>query len=122
MAGGPALPQLGAAVFLTDTGLETELIFRAGWVLPHFAALPLVASARGEAWLTDYYRRHLEIARAFGAWTGRRPRRRPRATTETRSPRWPLLGSTWCTPPRCLRRRKRSGWCGRRPRSTYPSR
>jgi hypothetical protein len=30
MAGGPALPQLGAAVFLTDTGLETELIFRAG--------------------------------------------------------------------------------------------
>ena len=36
------LPQLGDRVFLTDSGLETDLIFQHGYDLPHFAAFVLL--------------------------------------------------------------------------------
>ena len=33
-----SLPQLSDQVFLTDSGIETDLIFNGGWSLPEFAA------------------------------------------------------------------------------------
>jgi S-methylmethionine-dependent homocysteine/selenocysteine methylase len=56
------LPQLSDKVFLTDSGLETDLIFHGGFELPDFAAFVLVNSARGIEALEDYYRRHIDIA------------------------------------------------------------
>ena len=57
------LPQTTGAVLLTDSGLETTLIFDEGLELPAFAAYPLLDSVEGRETLRRYYRRHLEIAR-----------------------------------------------------------
>src|ERR1700761_2952052 len=57
-----ALPQLGGEVFLTDSGLETDLIFNEGFELPEFAAFVLVDDAAGAAALAAYFRRHVDIA------------------------------------------------------------
>ena len=59
------LPQLDR-LFLTDSGLETDLIFNHGVDLPCFAAFTLLRDADGQRRLADYYRRHLDIARAAG--------------------------------------------------------
>ncbi len=59
------LPQLDR-LFLTDSGLETDLLFNRGIDLPHFAAFPLLADAGGRQQLTDYYRRHIAIAAEHG--------------------------------------------------------
>jgi homocysteine S-methyltransferase len=58
------LPQLGDQPFLTDSGLETTLIFHDGVELPHMASITLHASEAGERRLRDYFVRHIEIARA----------------------------------------------------------
>jgi hypothetical protein len=57
-----ALPQLGDEVFLTDSGLETDLIFNEGLDLPEFAAFVLLDDARGAAALEAYFCRHADIA------------------------------------------------------------
>ena len=44
-----ALPQLGDALFLTDGGIETTLIFHDGFELPYFAAYDLLTREDGEA-------------------------------------------------------------------------
>jgi homocysteine S-methyltransferase len=41
--------------FVTDGGLETDLIFNHGVDLPDFAAFPLLDDASGRTLLTDYY-------------------------------------------------------------------
>jgi homocysteine S-methyltransferase len=61
------LPQLGDDVFLTDSGLETTLIFRDGYDLPAFAAFPLLDTDEGRARMADYYRTHAAIAQEVGA-------------------------------------------------------
>jgi homocysteine S-methyltransferase len=61
-----ALPQLSGEVFLTDSGLETDLIFNAGFDLPEFAAFVLVDDTRGTAALEAYFRRHVDIAVQHG--------------------------------------------------------
>ena len=43
------LPQRDGGLFLTDSGLETTLIFHEGWALPCFEAFTLLASPRGVA-------------------------------------------------------------------------
>jgi S-methylmethionine-dependent homocysteine/selenocysteine methylase len=53
-------------LFLTDSGLETDLIYNHGIDLPHFAAFTLTGAADGRAVLAAYYRRHVEIARTAG--------------------------------------------------------
>ena len=59
-----ALPQLtGERMFITDGGIETDLIFHHGLDLPHFAAFTLLADEHGIAVLREYYERYLEIAR-----------------------------------------------------------
>ena len=60
------LPQLNGTVLLTDSGLETTLIFHEGLDLPAFAAYPLMDAASGREVLARYYRRHLRIAADHG--------------------------------------------------------
>lgn len=56
------LPQLGSKLFLTDSGLETTLIFHDGLALPCFAAFDLLRDEAGTAILRQYFERHLKIA------------------------------------------------------------
>jgi len=62
----PVLPQPDGPLFLTDGGIETDLIFRRGIALPEFAAFVLHGDARGEAVLRDYYADYFAIAEATG--------------------------------------------------------
>ncbi|OBI78084.1 homocysteine methyltransferase [Mycobacterium sp. E740] len=62
------LPQLGGhGLFVTDGGLETELVFHDGLDLPAFAAFPLVEQPDTRARLRRYYDGYLAIARAHRA-------------------------------------------------------
>jgi len=60
------LPQLDGGLFLTDGGIETDLIFNDGMELPHFAAFDLLKTEEGTAALRAYYARYATIARANG--------------------------------------------------------
>jgi len=56
------LPQLGNALFLTDGGLETTLIYHEEIELPHFAAFDLLRDERGFEQLRTYFERYAQIA------------------------------------------------------------
>lgn len=60
------LPQLADEVFLTDSGIETDLIFNGGWELPEFAAFVLLDDPAGYTALRDYFLRHVVVADTFG--------------------------------------------------------
>ncbi|MFY0681089.1 MAG: homocysteine S-methyltransferase family protein [Thalassovita sp.] len=49
------LPLRNDQIFLTYTGMETDLIFTQGIELPGFASFPLLASADGRRLLNQYY-------------------------------------------------------------------
>lgn len=51
---------------LTDSGLETWLIFHRAAELPDFAAFPLLENTDGRALLAEYFRDHLRIAEEAG--------------------------------------------------------
>jgi S-methylmethionine-dependent homocysteine/selenocysteine methylase len=53
--------------YVTDGGLETDLIFNHGMALPEFAAYPLVWSDDGRALLRSYYDGYADVAAAVGA-------------------------------------------------------
>ncbi len=59
-------PPIADRLYLTDSGLETDLVFNHGLDLPCFAAFPLLREASGRDLITDYFLRHLDIARAAG--------------------------------------------------------
>lgn len=61
-----ALPQLAAEIFLTDSGLETTLIFHDGYELPYFAAVTLLGTEAGRRRLGRYFLDHLEVAAQAG--------------------------------------------------------
>src|SRR6478609_2014779 len=52
---------------LTDSGLETWLVFLRGMDLPDFAAFPLLDDPHGRELLAEYFRDHLHVAEAAGA-------------------------------------------------------
>jgi homocysteine S-methyltransferase len=56
-----SLPQL-ERLFLTDAGLETDILFNRGIDLPHFASITLLQSSDGRRALEEYYRGFLELA------------------------------------------------------------
>lgn len=58
-----SLPQLNGGAFLSDGGMETDLIFNRGVDLPLFASFPLVETKEGRKHLVDYYESFLTIAR-----------------------------------------------------------
>jgi S-methylmethionine-dependent homocysteine/selenocysteine methylase len=62
-----SLPQLEHRPFLTDSGLETKLIFIDGVELPEFAAFVLLETADGRQRLRDYFERHAQISREAGS-------------------------------------------------------
>ncbi len=53
--------------WVTDGGLETDLLFHRGLPLPEFAAFPLVEDAASAEVLVSYYRDYAEIAGRAGA-------------------------------------------------------
>lgn len=59
------LPNETEAVFLTDGGLETTLIFLEGFELPYFAAFDLLQYPEGYNAIKDYYSRYLKIAKKY---------------------------------------------------------
>jgi len=61
-----SLPQL-ERLFLTDGGLETDLIFNRGVNLPCFASITLLQTANGREMLRDYFRAYLAVAASHGA-------------------------------------------------------
>ena len=63
--GGPCRSDLS----LTDSGLETEMLFVHGLDLPHFAAFVLLRDPVGRERLARYFRAHVELARALGLGT-----------------------------------------------------
>ena len=60
------LAQLGDDLFLTDGGMETWLIFEAGFELPQFAAFTLLDDPSGVEALRRYFASYVELARANG--------------------------------------------------------
>lgn len=52
---------------LTDSGLETWLLFHRNVDLPHFASFPLLDDDRGRELLTEYFQAHVDVARDAGA-------------------------------------------------------
>jgi S-methylmethionine-dependent homocysteine/selenocysteine methylase len=61
-----ALPQLGDDLFLTDSGLETTLVFHDQMDLPEFAAFPLLDRDDGVDRLRRYFSQHMDIAAEAG--------------------------------------------------------
>lgn len=55
------------ATFVTDGGLETDLLFNHGIELPDFAAFPLLDTEAGRAALEAYYADYVDIAVRAGA-------------------------------------------------------
>ena len=59
------LPQLSDAIFLTDGGIETTLIFHEGFELLHFAAFDLLKDRPGYEALSKYFRTYAALARRY---------------------------------------------------------
>ncbi len=53
-------------LFLTDAGLETELLFLDGRELPYFASFPLLDDPEGRSRLLSYYRPFVALADGLG--------------------------------------------------------
>jgi S-methylmethionine-dependent homocysteine/selenocysteine methylase len=60
------LPQLGDDVFLTDGGIETDLIFHRGLELPLFASFVLHDDPAAEDVVREYFRAYLGIGAKLG--------------------------------------------------------
>jgi len=60
------LPQLSGNLFLTDAGIETDLIFNNGIEIPEFAAHTLLSDSAGREALANYFRGFLSLARDRG--------------------------------------------------------
>lgn len=60
------LPQLGQDIFLTDGGIETDLIFNQGLEIREFAAHTLLSDPVGRRAVRDYLRGFLALARDVG--------------------------------------------------------
>ncbi len=60
-----ALPQLSGALYLTDAGIETDLIFNHGIEIPEFAAHTLLPDPKGREAIAQYLRGFLSLAERF---------------------------------------------------------
>ena len=59
------LPQRGR-LFVTDAGLETDLIYNHGVEIPHFASIALLQTDEGRGHLDRYFRSFIELAKRLG--------------------------------------------------------
>lgn len=62
-----ALPQLNNSLFLTDAGLETDLIFNKGIEIREFASHTLLPSKVGRTAMANYFRDFIRLARKHNA-------------------------------------------------------
>ena len=62
-----AVPMPGGPGYVSDGGLETDLIYHYGFDLPEFAAFPLVERKQGRSALARYFAKVIDIARRAGA-------------------------------------------------------
>jgi homocysteine S-methyltransferase len=62
-----SLPPDQNELFVTDGGIETDLIYRRGVDLPEFAAFPLLDTPEGVAVLRQYYADYVNIAADSGS-------------------------------------------------------
>jgi homocysteine S-methyltransferase len=62
-----ALPQLAGDLFLTDAGVETDLIFNHGIEIREFAAHTLLSDPKGRAALRGYFEGFLNLAKEQNA-------------------------------------------------------
>ncbi len=53
-------------LYLTDAGLETDMVFNRGIDLPHFSSVTLLTNPTGQAAHDDYFVGFLELAKAKG--------------------------------------------------------
>lgn len=60
------LPQLGNALFITDSGLENRLSFDGGLEVPAFLTFDLLRHPAGRAALRGYFARYAELACSHG--------------------------------------------------------
>jgi homocysteine S-methyltransferase len=60
------LPQLGKQTFLTDGGIETDIIFNRGVDLPEFASFDLLKDEGGRNVLRSYFEPYVALARERG--------------------------------------------------------
>lgn len=60
------LPQTGDAIFLTDSGMETDLLFNKGFELPYFASFMLLKDSKGRAAMRQYCLDHALMANKNG--------------------------------------------------------
>lgn len=60
------LPQLDGRIFLSEAGLETDLIFHHGIDLPEFASFPLLETDDGRTVLGEYFQSVIDLARRDG--------------------------------------------------------
>jgi S-methylmethionine-dependent homocysteine/selenocysteine methylase len=58
---------LPAPAYVSDGGLETDLVFHHGVDLPEFASFPLVEDHQGRELLRSYYAGYADVARRAGA-------------------------------------------------------
>ena len=61
------MPTPGGSPFVSDGGLETDLIFQHGIDLPEFASFPLLDSEDGRGHLHEYFSGYAEVAARAGA-------------------------------------------------------
>lgn len=61
------LPQMGGDLFLTDAGLETDLIFNRGVKIREVAAHTLLSDPAGRCMLARYFRGFLRLAKRYEA-------------------------------------------------------
>ncbi len=61
-----ALPQLSGDIFLTDAGVETDLIFNHGIEIHEFASHTLLPDTDGRQALSDYFKSFLSLAGETG--------------------------------------------------------
>ena len=59
------LPQLSGGIFLTDAGLETDLIFNHGIEIREFAAHTLLPNFKGREAIANYFRGFLSLAKDY---------------------------------------------------------
>jgi homocysteine S-methyltransferase len=61
-----SLEHVDGRAMLTDSGIETDIIFGEGRDLPAFAVFPLLEDDAGRAILDRYYREHVAVAEEHG--------------------------------------------------------
>ena len=59
------LPQLSEKIFITDGGMETDLVFNKNIDLPEFASYDLLRTEEGYQILDEYYKSYIKLAQRF---------------------------------------------------------